>query len=52
MEVPKDLDLKIYKTLLALYADQKGIIIKCKLEHEGEWVEIDTSKILQQDCES
>jgi hypothetical protein len=49
MEVPEGLDLKIYKTLIALYADQKGIIIKCKIEHGGEWVEIDTSKLLLED---
>lgn len=46
MEVPEGLDLRIYKTLIALYADQKGITIKCKIENGGEWVEIDTSKLL------
>lgn len=42
MEVPKDLGLKIYKTLIALYADQMGVDIKCKIEHNGELIDFDT----------
>lgn len=45
MEMPEDIQLKFYKMLIALYADQMGVIIKCEIEHGDQWVPIDTSKI-------
>ena len=46
MEVPKDLGVRIYETLIRLYADQMGVRIQCQIEVGGEKVEVDTSKLL------
>lgn len=45
MEVPEDLGLRIYKTLIMLYADQMGARIKCKIEFRGETYDFDTGNI-------
>ena len=44
MEAPEDLGLKIYKTLIALYADQIGARIKCQFEFKGETYDFDTDQ--------
>ena len=46
MEAPEDLGVRLYTTLIRLYADQMGVTIKCQIEVGGEKVEIDTSKLL------
>ena len=46
MEVPENFSLKVYMTLIQLYADQMGVTIKYKIENGGEWLEVDTSKVL------
>ena len=46
MEEPEGLGLRIYETLIRLYADQMGVRIQCQIEVGGEKVEVDTSKLL------
>ena len=36
--------VKIMKTLISLYADQEGVIIKCDIEVGGKTYQIDTSE--------
>ena len=36
--------VKMMKTLIALYADQEGVIIKCDIEVGGKTCQIDTSE--------
>ena len=48
MEAPEDLGLRIYETLIRLYADQMGVRIRCQIEVGGEKVEVDTSKLLSE----
>lgn len=36
--------IQLYKTLLALYAEQEGITIKCQIKHGDEIVDFDTSE--------
>lgn len=36
--------VKMLKTLIALYAEQEGVVIKCQLQHEDEIIDFDTSE--------
>ena len=36
--------VKMLKTLIALYAKQEGVVIKCQIKHGDEIIDFDTSE--------